>query len=495
MLAALAALFAAAPACAQTAQTRIANVPAEKYVVAPGGVDMRTGRFAYSRTDLAAGGEGAPSLERILPDHVASHANPFGNFSHNWDIYLLETRVDLRETLSIGTDYRMTAHYGGRALTFEAFADQNYLYKSDGPSALLTFAGGDKASDAAVYTLRAPDGTLLTFRPIGSGDCADQAWGTGRRRCAFVSEIVEPDGTKYGFDYAATGAATGNRARLVRVTSSRGYALLLEGSGSLVSKACLLNLASAPAPANGLCPAGAPAVATYAYAGARLASVTDAVNAVSGFTYADGANGAFTMGFVKPGQNAPWLTNQVSILRDEEDAPQEIVDRQSFADGQTYAYGWNYAPITETRPYATVAGGGYTDYDGRQTGVRFDFPIAPGSGPTTVCVPHPCADENPDDFQRYVYQQTPGPVEVIDPLQRHTLMDYCDPQKLASPAPYGGCAVSPLQCRTPTARRRRRSSPRPNTISPTPNRRPGRSGSATPTATSRPTPTRPSMAG
>ena len=30
-------------------------------MVAPGGVDMRTGRYAYSQTDLSIGGEAAPT--------------------------------------------------------------------------------------------------------------------------------------------------------------------------------------------------------------------------------------------------------------------------------------------------------------------------------------------------------------------------------------------------------------------------------------------------
>ena len=55
---------------------------------------MRTGRYAYSETDLSGGGgQGALALTRIMPEAVGNHANPFGNFSHNWDIFLIETPV------------------------------------------------------------------------------------------------------------------------------------------------------------------------------------------------------------------------------------------------------------------------------------------------------------------------------------------------------------------------------------------------------------------
>ncbi|HEX6374643.1 MAG TPA: hypothetical protein VFZ91_02875, partial [Allosphingosinicella sp.] len=319
----------AQPAQAQESETKLINFPAEKFVIAPGGVDLRTGRFVYSETDLSAGAaESGLALTRTMPERAANHANPFSNFSHNWDIFLLETRVDIYQARPVGLDYRMNVHFGGRSLTFESYqSSPGYEFKSDGPSASLTFAGGDKASDTVVYTLRAPDGTIMTFRPMGGADCADQGWGSGRRRCAFVSAMTAPDGTHYAFDYAGTvGGATGNLARLRRVTGSRGYALLLEGSGSLVTKACLLNLASAPAPANGLCPQDALATAGYAYeAGGRLAAATGAGGSVSGFTYAPAAGDQIAMGFVKPGQSAPWLTNSISMRLDEEDSLQEIV--------------------------------------------------------------------------------------------------------------------------------------------------------------------------
>ena len=87
-LAMLAAL--AAPAAAQEqGETRLISTPAETFAMAPGGVDMRTGRYVYNETDLAIGGEsGALALTRTMTQPVPGHANPFANLSHNWDIMM-----------------------------------------------------------------------------------------------------------------------------------------------------------------------------------------------------------------------------------------------------------------------------------------------------------------------------------------------------------------------------------------------------------------------
>ena len=46
----------------------------------------------------------------------------------------------------------------------------------------------------------------------------------------------------------------------------------------------------------------------------------------------------------------------------------------------------------------------------------------------------------------WVYQQTPGPVEITDPLGRTTTLDYCDPVPMAQlpPNEQNRCYVVPL---------------------------------------------------
>src|SRR6185503_10135510 len=107
------------------------------------------------------------------------------------------------------------------------YTDTGYIQLSQSSYGRLTYSG-DRTGASVVYTYTSADGTEIVFRALGGGDCSDS------RRCAYASEMTEADGTRYSFDYAASGENSGGAARLRRVTSSRGFALLLEGSGHLV---------------------------------------------------------------------------------------------------------------------------------------------------------------------------------------------------------------------------------------------------------------------
>jgi RHS repeat-associated protein len=427
-----------APALAQGGETRLINTPAETFAMAPGGVDMRTGRYAYSETDLAiGGGDGALALTRSLTADVPGHGNPFGNFSHSWDIMVSEARIQYDNPQASGADYRIFIHFGGRAQTYKAAAAHSgFTQESSGGFAPLTFTG-DKASASVTYTYRAADGTVALFRPLGTlgaGDCSPT------RRCAYVAQVAEPDGTILTFDYVASGAGGGTQ-RLRSVTSSRGYALLFDGAGNRVTGACVVNLAVAPLPAS--CAAGGLASATYAYAsdGARLTGVTGPDGAAAGFGYATGA-----MTFTRPGEAAPWLTNTVSLEPDEQGMMQEIVSRQDYADGSLYTYGFNRAPPTTARPNPPIVGGSYTDGLGRTTAVPYAWPLLHNPGnPGSVCYPY-CPQEQIDGFLNNVYQQTPGPATITDALGRTTILDYCDPAPMAQlpPGEQNRCVVVPL---------------------------------------------------
>jgi RHS repeat-associated protein len=405
--------------------------PAERFIISPGGVDMRSLRYAYDQADIAIGGEGGGlTLARTLAQPVAGHANPFANFSHNWDVLLSEKRVNIFQNQfrhSPGApDYQIEIAFGGLSQTFRGYGNQQgFTRTSRGGFAQLTFTG-DRASGTAVYTFTAGDGTRAVFRPVGGADCSTVL------RCAFVSQIIQPDGTELSFDYENPGV---NATRLRSVTSSRGYALLLEYSGNFVVKACLLNLTQAPKPGNNVCPAGVP-TATYAYSGSRLASATDASNATSGFTYA----GAL-MGFVRPGETTPWLINDIFTRTDDEGLVTEHVGGQSFADGSSYAYGYEETPFVPLQ-VAQIVGTGFSDGAGNHTALRFDFPIlpSPGSGHGDVSG----TDEPPPQIR----QLTPGPVEIIDPLGRTTRVDYCDPVAMANLPGLNRCIVAPMPVST-----------------------------------------------
>ena len=438
--------LAAAPARAQD-ESRLINTPAERFQMAPGGVDMRTGRYVYDETDLAIGGaqDGGLVLKRTLTQPVSGHVNPFANLSHNWDIMITERIINVEQPEGY---YQIEVHFGGRSQTYRSrFTDTGYVQVSDGGFAPLTYTGA-RTSASVVYTYQAADGTVAVFRPLGpasDGDCS------ATRRCAYVSQVTDPDGTVYTFDYALTGA-TGGTHRLARVTSSRGYALLLEGSGHRVTKACVINLALGPAPANGSCPQSAQAIASYAYgADGRLAAATGPDNATSAFTYA-GSSGPTTMGFVRPGETQPWLTNTITLIPDEEGLEHQVVTQQSFIDGQSYSYSFGGSPVTNSNPYPQIAGGSYVHAGGTlsySVDTPYAWPLLPGMNyPGSVCAPPnwPCAPPMPNDFLNFTYQQTPGPVEIVDALGRTTIFDYCDPIPMAQ-LPAGEqnrCVVVPL---------------------------------------------------
>jgi hypothetical protein len=421
------ALLLPATAAAQT----LPVTPPEKMMVSPGGVDMRSGRYAYSQTDLAIGGEAGLALTRTLSQQVVGHANPFANFSHNFDLMLVMKSVHI-QTGDLGDspgnpDTQVEIAFGGLSQTFQsAGTATGFDLVSHAGYARLTYSAPDgrRENPAAVYTFQTGNGATAVFRPVGSSDCSTTL------RCAYVAQLTHADGTRLSFDYETGGGP--NTTRLRSVTSSRGYALLLEYGGGGVAKACVLNLAVAVKPASNICPAGA-AAATYAYDGAtgetRLASATDATGAVSSFV-----NAAGLIGFVKPGQGAPWLTNRFTRTEVNDDGLYaDIVDSQAYADGQSFTYGYDHGPYVPNH-VATIAGGSVSNARGEGTSVAYDFPIKPGTGPGEPCLRLPCTQDNlnADGTDSTAYQMPSGPASVTDALGRVTSFDYCDPQAMAN---------------------------------------------------------------
>ena len=433
-------------ASAQDGTGTLKTVPAEKYAVTPGGVDMRTGQYVYKSTDLSAGpadGGGTLALTRSLEYQVNGHINPFANFSHSWDIMLTQKRINIQQGNyydGSGQDYQVSIYYGGRAQTFRAGSTSPFSVESKAGWGGLTYSG-DRNAGTAIYTYAASDGTQIVFRSPGNSDCSAMI------ACAFASSILLADGTKYALAYETQSTGT-NRARLKTVQSSRGYALLFEYTGAnwnLASKACVLNLALAPMPTSGSCPIGAAATVSYGYTsynGDRLASVIDAVGKTWSYTYATSGT-AMAMGFKKPGAGAPWLTNYIDVRPNSEGVAQENVGYQSFADGRSYTYTYNFPPEVDGVPIS-VAGGSYTDNNGRTSSVVFDFPVTPGTGAGGVCHLYPCT---PTNVGMVEFQQTSGPVTVTDPLNRTTKFHYCDLNAEANlpPTYHNRCYVTQLQ--------------------------------------------------
>jgi YD repeat-containing protein len=421
----LAATFLAGAAAAQgSGQPPISTLvtpPAENWAVTPGGVDMRTGQYAYSHTDLSIGGDGGLELVRQPVTGAYFHTEPFGNLSHNWNILLIEKRVDLAKNNfehQSGQDYRLSVHLGSRAETFDSPSYAGgFSYVSRNGEAVLSFSG-NRSGGHTVYTFQASDGTIYIFRPIGSGDCS--AWA----RCARVAQIIRPDNTQLSFEYDnPTGQPDGTRLR--SVVSTRGYALLFEygnniGTHAHPAKACVLNLAFTPKPANNVCPAGVPTSSyTYMWADGRawITSMTDPSNATWSFTYNNGM-----MSFFRPGESTPWLSNGNRGIVNEDMGVIFVTDSQHFATGESYSYDYATIPYV-LRTSSAVVGGTITDALGRQTTVAYAFPRRP-----KLEYQDPF-NQPPEMFgdQDERLQITPGPVLIVDPLGRQTSYEYCEP--------------------------------------------------------------------
>ena len=400
------------------AQAKLINMPAEQVMVSPGGVDLRTGRYNYNQTDVSIGqGENGIGLTRTISSIVPSQSEfSFGNFSHNWDASMKIIRVDLYERSQSGgfpggTDYMAFINYDGGNITFTTSATGTvYGMASQGPRQYLTFTG-TQGTVGVVYTFADAEGNKITFKPLGTvGGLSVTA--------IYPTKIVRADGTQFDLDYTSYTSGSTNFARLESVKSSRGYGLVLEGSGSLITKVCALNLSRTTMPPNDLCPSGVP-TATYSYTGSKLASVTDAGGGLWQFTY--GTSGTYnTTAFTKPGQSTPWLTN--STLNSASDGVGGVYDAvyaQAFATGNSYSYQYFYAPVAAQSN--EIVGGRSTNALGETVSVRFGFHRIP----QPPCTQFPCPPPMPT--QSLPYRQTPGPTLVGGVPTGSVSADFCDP--------------------------------------------------------------------
>lgn len=183
------------------------SVPPEKYAKSPGEVDMRTGQFLYSHTDLQIGDQSGLKLERMFSDPKEKVGVSFGALSHNWNVTVSEKRVQVCTANVPGEyDYVVTVRFGSRSANFRSSYDpcseDCFVQQAATAYAKLEFqyvTGSNGIKKPIQYTYIAKDGARVVFRPTGAlitsgGD------GCGSK-CAYASEIIEADGTRYTFQY------------------------------------------------------------------------------------------------------------------------------------------------------------------------------------------------------------------------------------------------------------------------------------------------------
>lgn len=395
---------------------RVISVPSDQPVVSAGGVDLNSGRFNYKQEDLTVGdGDGGLSFVRTMP-YLTDMQAALGNFTSNWDVWISIGRfsISARQTdggWPNGSDYVAMVNDGSRILTFIGSQSSNgYGLETRGPIAFLTFTG-TQGTSSVIYTYRTEDGTAITFQPLG---IVDGVAVTG----IYPTKLVRADGTTFTFDYAAYAGASGNLARTRSISSSRGFALFMEGSGGLTTKVCALNITQTVLPANYLCPSGALASASYIYSGNNLSSVTDARGALSQFVYGT-SGGDSSIGFIKPGQSTPWLTNLFRTSTDEMGHTYSVVSSQSFVNGQSITYTPHFPPPMSGS--FSISGSRATNALGEVEDVDSGF----YRQPLPTCYIRPCPPRTPENM--IPYRQTPGPIYITRSGAHTTTFNYCDP--------------------------------------------------------------------
>jgi YD repeat-containing protein len=400
--------------------------PAADYATSKGGVDMRTGQYTYSKTDLAMSGPGAISLVRNAGSEIRYALKPMGQFSHNWHIY-----ISYKPTKNGTASFSVQ---GSRGTSFaQTLNSNNFSARSaDSRAELKAIPTGSSPSDR-YFVYIAGDGAKITFRPqVNNTDKANRGEILGGKSF-YASMIEEPDGTTFTLTYDEP--TSSNPAFLRRVTSNTGYVLIFEyvtnAVDKFVSKACLFNAAVDVVPTSNSC-SSSTYKTSYTYgSNGYMTTAVDTTNQT--WTYSstfnpaawstavsnDGVNATYTWTdtFFYPGQSTPYLTNNHfrNIFY-------QNVSSQTFSEGPTYSYSWT---IVEHSEQAMEVVGGYAfDADGKSVRVGYQAMRRPGY----------------EYGDSYIISQ--GPSSIKDELDRYLTASYCIPITIFGNP---GCAAVPAR--------------------------------------------------
>lgn len=456
---------------------------------------------------------GGLALTRLPTASVRGHFDPFGNLSHNWDIMLIEKNVNLLQNDfndGSGSDSHVQVVFGARSETFLRQSNQTAFEQvSRANRAQLVFVPA-AGSIPGFYTMFAADGTEIVFRPYeGTSECSfykcvfasninypdgtqiTLTYDSSNNRQ--LRRIASSKGYAILLEYGASQSPKlVSRACVMNTTIKAVPASnICPTNGDALATVNYTYTGYAP-PSSVLPPIG------------RLASFTNAEGATYNYTYTQ-VNGNTEMKFFKPGLSNPWLTNTLGLTYNPElEGLEEIVLKQIFGDGRKFDYTYNEIPPSgSTNSFVGgLAGGRYIDSLNNETQVNFGILRKPV--PVMPTDPPPCREENIGGTRTIevwihnedtglsvplylevpvggitwvgpgcastvgspsfgaglyypelqlgdeIFQVTPGPVEVIDPLGRVWKNHYCDPNTEAGlPASqHHRCLVTTLQWST-----------------------------------------------
>lgn len=310
--------------------------------VSPAGVNLQTGRFTHSKTDVVIGPlRFVRSWAEFVP--AAHNSNIMGKYYTG-----LVTGWTHNFVQGVQFVQNSTSEY-------DVFIDsKRYRYTSSGGTFLpwnKTALGTLLTQDAGAYYLTDERGANFVFSKSLPANAPISA--------------VYADGSRLDYSYNGSG-------KLISVKSSLGYILNLEYDGyGNVSAACGFNTAT-DFVASGTC-AGATLKASYGYTsgGSQLASVTDVRGGVVQIT------GSAPTCITLPNSSTCEVQNFYGTQPGESfQTPPDIVRKQVMADGKTWLYSYNLGedpldvPIVPGRPRWSRSW--MTAPDGKVTSLRYD---------------------------------------------------------------------------------------------------------------------------
>ncbi len=352
MLMVLGALFAtllfAAPASAQ-ADLRYAYP--QQLSVSPLGVNLQTGRFTHSVTDIAVGDL---QLTRVWGDwpEFTQTGRLFGalsgesGWSHN---FANGTQVDQN-------NYRMVAIAGTTFRYVVAPDGVNFVpYNRSAHGTLLVRSG-------STFTLTTESGDQHQFAATSATPTAN----------AVLSWTLRADGTRIDYSYDASW-------RILQVRSSRAYAIVFtyDGSGN-IAQVCGFNIANTYLAPTAGC-SGALVTTSYGYDGTGngLQTVTDPAGQVVTITGYASQGGPLCI--TRAGSSTCAITNTYGPQPGDPSptwAPPDVVRSQVTPGGGTWTYSYVMGadpldvPIVPGRPRWSRST--MTDPNGNITNLRYD---------------------------------------------------------------------------------------------------------------------------
>lgn len=445
----------------------LATAPADHLLNVGVGLDARTGRFKYQHSDLKIG---SLELNRLSRGGVLGHLEPFGNFTHDFDIMIAVKNVDIEIGQYLHSpgqpDLRVVVKFGSEVQVFDRRGSCGLCNFE-----LIASNGFAKLELNQGFKYISPSGVEVFFDNSGQFSCSTVL------SCAYATHVIYPDGTRLDFLYETVFVNNPQSSRLRRVLSNRGYGLYFEYAGPTwhgVSKICGMNhTVTAPVvPGNHLCPFGAQVVSSYTYVNSpelMLSSVTDAAGGVWNFSHGTDPQGRRTIGFIKPGQSSAYLTNHymttdgAGISGVGQDGIFEFVSRQSMSDGRSFDIAYMDAAIPTEYQIRQAIASTVTDNLGGTIQIEYGFPRYPktllpgyngvgggGEGTPIDWIPDDWSPGSGNASLWTKYQITPGPTMIRDELGRTTTFEYCDPA-IAAGLPAGEldrCVVTPMRYST-----------------------------------------------